>query len=56
MHREDCIHFDCSFTQVAPLLPSEPYLGEDKPTYKKVDEQARGCKKHDLASYRAHPI
>ena len=53
MYREDCTHFDCSFTQVAPLFPDEPYLGDDKLTYKEVNEQARGCRKDDPVGYQA---
>ena len=56
MHREDCIRFDCSFTQVVPLLPDEPYLGDDRPTYKEVDEQAQGYRKDDLVGYQTQPI
>ena len=55
-HREDCIRFDCSFTQAAPLLPGEPYLFDEGPTYKKVDEQARGYREDDPVGYRAQPI
>ena len=39
-HREDCIRFDCSFMQVAPLFLGKSYLGDDGPTYKEGDEQA----------------
>ena len=55
-HREYWICFDCSFTQVAPLLPSESYLGDDGATYKEVDEQAQGCKKDNPVGYWAQPI
>ena len=51
--REDFIRFDCNFTQAAPQLPSEPYLGDDWSTYKEVNEQARGCKKDDPMGYWA---
>ena len=51
MHREDYIRFYCSFTQVAPLFLGESYLGDDRPTYKEGDEQARGCRKDDLVGY-----
>ena len=50
-HREDSICFDCSFTQAAPLLPSELYLGDDGLTHKEVEEQARGYRKNDPMGY-----
>ena len=37
--------------QAAPLLPGKSYLGDDRPTYKKVDEQAQGCRKDDPMGY-----
>ena len=53
MNREDCIRFDCNFTQVAPLPPSKPYLGYDGPTHKEVNEQAQGYMKDDPMGYQA---
>ena len=38
--------------QAMPLLLGKPYLGDDEPTNKEVNEQARGCRKDDLVGYR----
>ena len=42
--------------QATPLFPGEPYLGDDEPTYKEGDEQARDCRKDDLVGYWAQSI
>ena len=39
--------------KVVPLLPGKPYASNDEPTYKKVDEQAWGCREDDLVGYWA---
>ena len=38
--------------QATPLLPGKPFLGDDEPTNKEVNEQARGCRKVDLMGYQ----
>ena len=38
------------------FLTSEFYLGNDGPTYKEGNEQARGYRKDDPIGYKAQPI
>ena len=51
--REDCIRVNSSLMQITAVLSSEPYPGNDEPTYQKVHEQTWGSRKNGSVGNQA---